>query len=103
MKIDIQVSAQMPEQVSDEYKYKNLCEKVRDYMLCCESDEDSQYHWQYLKCLYNKLHKMKRLPEPYHDLMVELEEFMSKYGIYDSGEGQAQMTGENLFKYKDRT
>jgi hypothetical protein len=46
---------------------------------------------------------MKNLPEQYFELMADLEDFMSKYGIYDSGEDQAEMTAENLFKYKGRT
>lgn len=101
MKIDIKVSAEMPEKVSDDNKYRSLCEKVRDYMFVCESDEESRYHWQYLKCVYNKLHEKKPLPAHLVDILEELEGFMSKYGIYDSGEGQANMTAENMFKHRD--
>lgn len=101
MKVDIKVSAEMPEKVSDEYRYRSLCEKVEDYMLVCESDEDSYYHWRYLKCLYNKLHENPKLACKYPEVMEKLEGFMSKYGIYDSGEGQAEMTGERMFRYRD--
>ncbi len=100
MKIDIKVSAHMPENLHDEYRQKSICEKAKDYMVVCESDEESEYHWRYLKSLYNKLHKMKELPEKYFELIGELEAFMSKYGQYDSGEGQVKMTGENMFKYR---
>lgn len=99
MKIDI--SIEMPKDINDNYKQQSICEKARDYMDCCESDEDSGYHFRYLRALYNKLHKLKKLPPKYHQLMGELEAFMSKYGIYDSGEGQADMTGENMFKFRD--
>ena len=102
MKIDVHVSAEMPEKLHDEYRQKSICEKARDYMMVCESDEESEYHWRYLKSLYNKLHSMKNLPEKYFELMGELEEFMSKYGNYDSGEDRAHMTGENLFKYRGK-
>jgi len=68
----------MPDKVDEEYKYKDLYDKVCDYMMVCESDADSYHHWNYLKCLYNKLHKMTNLPETYMQIMEKLEGFMRK-------------------------
>ena len=100
MKINISVSAEMPEKVDENYKHKSLCEKARDYMMCCESDMDSDYHWRYLKALYEKLQALPKLPEQYMELMMELDEFMGKHGKYASGDNTPNLTGENMFKYR---
>lgn len=100
MKTKINVTVEMPDKVQEDYKYRNLYDKVCDYMLVCESDEDSEYHWRYLKTLYNKLHERKSLPETYMAIMEALEDFMSKYAQQDSGDHQANLTGENMFKYR---
>lgn len=90
----------MPEKINDNYKKQDLKDKVQDYMDVCESDYESKYHWQYLKAIYNKLSEREDIPKCYHAMMAKLEDFMSKYGIYDSGENQANMTAENRFKYR---
>ncbi len=100
MKIDIQVKAEMPKQCDKAYKYKSLCEKVDDYMLVCESDEDSEYHWKYLKYLHKKLKNLPKLPEQYHELVGKLESFLSKHSYYDSGEDLADLEGKDMFKYR---
>jgi hypothetical protein len=100
-KININISLDMPSQVSDEYKYKDFHDKVCDYMSLCESDETSDYHWKYLKTIYNKLSKLKRVPDECKPLLKKLEEFMLKHGKYDSGKGHVELDAANMFKYLD--
>ena len=90
----------MPEKAENKYKHHDLHQKVQDYMFVCESDEESEYHWRYLKALYRKLREKKNLPEAYHGLLGELDGFMSKYAQQDSGEDQADPKGTDLFKYR---
>ena len=45
------------DKIRDEYKKINLCEKVEQFIEMCESFNDSKYHYDYLKSLYNKLSK----------------------------------------------
>ena len=101
-KIDIGIKVEMPDKIKDEYRYKDLYEKVQDYILVCNSDEDSAYHWNYLKCLYKRLIKLPKVPHHLHDLMWELEDFMSKNAGYDSGEDQLDLEGTDMFKYHSR-
>lgn len=100
MKVDIKVAIKMPKKVNDNYKQKSLHNKVCDYILVCESDEDSESHWRYLKYLHKKLKQYKRLPPDYFEIMAMLEDFLSKHGQYDSGDGQADIEGKDMFKYR---
>lgn len=100
MKIKVNISAEMPSHIKEENKYKDLHDKVIDYMEVCESDEDSEYHWNYLKCLFKKLREKKSLPNEYMRLMDDLVQFMIKYGEYDSGDNQVDLEGTEIFKYK---
>ena len=101
VKIKIGVKVGMPEKARPEYSRVALAEKVRDYMEVCESDAESSYHWNYLKCLYKKLNSMPRLPVEYIDLMEDLTEFMIKYAGQDSGDNQLQLEGKDIFRYRD--
>lgn len=90
-KIDIKIT--MPDQVKDEHKHRDLFDKCCDYITVCESEYDSKYHFEYLKTIYNKLSKAKRVPENLLPLLDKLEEFMIKY---DSD--RENLDAETMFK-----
>lgn len=81
MKSKINITIDMPSQSPDEYKYRDLVEKCRDYMLVCQSDNDSDYHYRYLAAVYKKLTSGCKVPEHLLPLLEELEEFMLKYNM----------------------
>ena len=62
--------------------------------------EDSKYHWDYLKALFNKLDKLPVCPSHYINMMGELQDFLVKHSKVDSGEDQVDIEGKDLFKYK---
>ena len=68
----------MPEKVEEHNKHHDLCEKCKDYMEVCESDEKSDYHFKYLQSIYKRLSTAKRLPEKLLPLLEMLEEFILK-------------------------
>jgi len=87
----------MPSSIHPEYKSTELLDKVADYMTICESDQDSYYHWNYLKALYNKLSKLNNLSPKYKEIILVLEPFILKHGIYDSGD-MVDLDSANLWK-----
>lgn len=83
--VKINIGIELPEQVHPEQKHKDLYDKCCDYMQVCESDEESAYHMQYLRRIYDRLKTAKQLPEHLIDLLDKLEEFMLKYDIDRTG------------------
>ncbi len=79
--IKLTLDIKMPSQVKPEDKYKDLCDKCEEYMLSCESDRDSRYHFNYLATVYKKLASMPKIPLHLEDMFDKLEEFMLKYDI----------------------
>lgn len=84
MKVDIRVGVKMPDKNDDRYRPPSLCDKCREFMEVCESDIDSQYHFDYLKAVYKKLANMPNKPEKLKQLTLDLEQFMMKHGSVDS-------------------
>lgn len=101
MKTEIKIELTMPDKTIDDYKYRDLLEKVCDYILVCESDEDSEYHWRYLKCLYTKLQEKPGCICNQVEIMEKLEELFEKFARQDSGEGQLDLEGKDMFRYRD--
>lgn len=93
----ISINIEMPEKSKEHYRHQPLCEKVREYMNCCESDNDSEYHWKYLTTIYNKLKEKSNLTKEYKQLLKELEEFMLKHSVASSQE----LDSTSMFKYLD--
>lgn len=91
MKIDISIN--MPTEVNDNYRYKDLMEKCCDYMSYCESDEDSEYHWRYLKALYKALSKRTQLDTFQLAILEKLEEFITKYDM-----DRTSLDAKDMFK-----
>jgi len=81
MKVDVSINVQMPDQVQDDYKHRSLLEKCGDYMTHCESEEDSDYHWKYLKAIYKALSTRPKLNDMQVELLEKLEDFITKYDI----------------------
>jgi hypothetical protein len=71
----------MPDQTKPEGKHQELYEKCCDYMTVCESDNESQYHFNYLAAIYKKLVGLPKVPHHLLNLVDKLEEFMLKYDI----------------------
>ena len=89
----------LPGKIAEEYKFRELVDKVSDYIAICESDNDSEYHWRYLKALYEKLSTAERLASKYLTILEILEPFILKHGQFDSGDTVA-LDAQNMFKYK---
>jgi len=97
MKIEIEIK--MPEQGSKtEYKKQDFESKCCEYMDICESDEDSHYHWNYLKSVYNKLSKRNNVPAEFRPLLSKLEDFMLKHGNVDADEDKVDLQHDTLSK-----
>lgn len=79
--IDLKLKVKMPKEEQRYYKHKDLLDKCIDYMLICESDEDSEYHFAYLKHVYKRLCCCRHFTEPLLNLLERLEEFFIKYDI----------------------
>lgn len=79
--MDITIKLSMPEQGKEQAKHKELMEKVCDYILCCESDRDSGYHFNYLKSLYKQLADKPNIPSRLIPVFEKLEEFLLKQDI----------------------
>ena len=88
----------IPKTINPDYKYQELIDKVSDYIVVCESDSDSYYHWNYLKALYNKLSKLERLSNKYKDILLILEPFIMQHGQYDSGDNFVDLDSANLWR-----
>ena len=82
-----------PKTISEYYRDKpDLLTKVYDYIKVCESDQDSYYHYNYLKSLYNKINSM---PEQLSlELKSVLSEFFRKHRQYES-EGYTELDPED--------
>lgn len=89
-----------PGDIRPDYQNQELLDKVSEYMVICESDEDSYYHWNYLKALYNKLSKINNLAPKYRDVILVLEPFIMKHGMYDSGD-MVDLDSANMWKGYD--
>ena len=96
--VEINLSIKVPEQVEESNKHKSLEEKVDEYMLMVESDSEDIYHWTYLKQLYKKLCKLKKIKKEYKPLLKKLEEFVMKHRGYDS-EDYLDIDGQDMFKH----
>lgn len=92
------VKIKKPEKVRQEYQRETLLEKVDDYVRCVESNEDSWYEWNYLKCLYNKLSKLKRPSDTAERILEMIEPLMMRFGPLDHENGP-ELDAENMFKY----
>lgn len=93
----IDISIEMPAEVRNDYKYQSLYEKVCDYIWVCESDEESSYHWRYLKAMYEKLSKLP--PRPATTTILEkLEPFILKHRSSDSGD-TVEVDAEDMLQY----
>jgi len=88
----------LPGKIAPEYKYQELLDKVAEFIVICESDSDSYYHWNYLKALYNKLSKLERLNDKYKSILLILEPFIMKHGQYDSGDNFADLDSAHIWK-----
>lgn len=95
MKLSLNI--QIPTNSPKEYK-PSLEDKCCDYMVMCQSDDNSLYEWKYLKKVYEKLSSAKNIPDNLLPLLEKLEKFMLSYGSLDSGK-HVQMDSSNLFKY----
>lgn len=95
---EIKISVKIPE-IKEHNKYRSLYDKVCDYILVCESSEESEYHWKYLKCLYKKLIDKPVTPE-IKTIMKKLMPFMQTRSRFDSGEDQVDVEGTDIFKYE---
>ncbi len=79
--IKLNIEIDMPKQIAPENKHKDLCQKCEEYMMTCESDKDSGYHFKYLATVYKKLAALPKIPPNLADMFDKLEEFMLKYDI----------------------
>lgn len=98
----ININIETINKAPEEYKRKALLEKVNDYIMVCESDEDSEYHWKYLACIYKKLCEMQKVPEHLDMVRACLDEFFSKNNKYASDSNYLQLEGKDMFKYRDK-
>lgn len=79
---------------------EGLCEKVDRFIEAIESNIiDSEFEYNYLKALYKKLIKCKRLNPKYKDLRVKLKDVMMKHGKYDND--SEILNAEDLFLDQD--
>ena len=98
MKISIDI--QMPEKKKHRPCLK---EKVDEYMEVCNSDEDSLYHWRYLKKLFEALKKdkmCKHNPEK-AEIFEKLVRFFLKTNEYASGENRVNLEALDYTHLKD--
>ena len=79
--IKLSLNIEMPDQNKPEGKHRELMDKCCDYIAVCESDNNSQYHFQYLAAVYRKLAALPKVPHHLLNLVDKLEEFMLKYDI----------------------
>ena len=84
-----------PSRIDSHYKQgPDLLEKVTEYMRMCESEQDSYYHWNYLKALYNRLSKNPELEQKHGEVFDQLKTFMAKHRQFDSDDYLDRTTGE---------
>ncbi len=87
----------MPGKVQDEYKHLPLADKVKQYIDCAEGD-DSGYHIDYLKEMYQTIIKLQVIPEELKPVLKLLEEFFLKHRGVMSIDG-VDLEAESLFRY----
>ena len=100
MKININID--MPTDIHKEHKSMPISQKICDYIDICESDSDSEFHFQYLKYMYEKIKEMKKVPHDLLEVMDKLHSFLIKTGSYTSGANNVDLDGKDFFKYGDK-
>ena len=78
----------------------DLYQKVCDYILCVETGTGSEYHWQYLKHLYEKITSSNNLTKAKKQILKKLEPIILKHYSYDSGDS-VDIDADKMFKYTE--
>lgn len=83
MKISINIA--MPQERKPHPDTSLILEKIKDYILDCESSghDDTTYQWGYLKALFLKLQGKKHSPLE-HEIYELIKPCILKYVEYDS-------------------
>ena len=98
-KITISIDMPKPKSLRNEYQHPTLREKVEQYISDVDSNmKDSNYQWNYLKCVYNKLCSAPRLNEEISYILSILEPVILKYGETDVKD-TAEVKAENMNRY----
>ena len=87
----------LPDSSLKKEEKESIEDKVDRYIIMVESNSiDSEYEYNYLKSLYKRLCKVKRLSPRYRELRVKLKDVMLKYGKYDND--KEILNAEDIFR-----
>lgn len=96
--VSVMVSTPAPEP-KKEYCKPSLLEKVEDYIMRVESTEyESQYEWNYLKRLYEKLVNYPRGIDDVETILDKLEDLFEKFANKDH-DGEVELDAEKMHRY----
>lgn len=100
IKLEILISEAKPKRIPQEHKQPSLLEKVRSYVDCVESAEESAKEWYYLQRLYEKLQTVKKLTPEQEQIVYWIEPLMLKYGHGDP-HNAVKYDGAKMLRGKD--
>lgn len=85
-------------------KPDNLYNKICEYIKICElEDQNSEYHWSYLKAVYTKLKTKSSLSSEGQEIIEKLAMFFDKNNSVSSDEQFVDDDGTDFFKYSPIT
>lgn len=85
-----------PKKINKEQKRCPLLTKVKDYVKCVESDEESAKEWYYLEKLYNRLQDITKLTPEQEQIIYIIEPLLLKYST-----NPKTIKGEKMLRGKD--
>lgn len=101
--IKLNIQLKMPSPVKKD-EADSLLKKVCDYIHICElEDQDSTYHWSYLRAVYKKLSEKNNVSGESLKILTKLSEFFDKYNHLSSDGQHVDMDGTDFFKYSPIT